>query len=84
MDNNGNNNNSRDYDRLDEEPYHEGIRFRGRCSGRLRHPRECSCGRGRALIRRGQRWHRLGLCRLCLRRDRAVGLSPEDREGAGV
>ena len=51
----------------DERPKREGIRPRGRCAGHLRHPRECNCGRGRALLRHGRRSYLAAACSRCLR-----------------
>ncbi len=55
----------------DDRPKHEGIRPRGRCAGHLRHPRECSCGRNRALLRHGRRFHLAAACSRCLRANAA-------------
>jgi hypothetical protein len=55
----------------DDRPKHEGIRPRGRCAGHLRHPRECSCGRSRALLRHGRRFRLAAACSRCLRANAA-------------
>ena len=68
-------------DHLESQPSREGTR-RNSCTGRPRHPRECSCGRRRAalaipvngeggrrraLTRHGRRWRRLETCSRCTR-----------------
>lgn len=60
----------------DDRPFHEGARPRGECAGRLRHPRDCSCGHARALVRRGRRWLRLVACRRCLAQGGSAGTNP--------
>lgn len=55
----------------DERPQREGIRPRGRCAGHLRHPRECNCGRIRALVRHGRRFYLAAACSRCLRANAA-------------
>jgi hypothetical protein len=52
-------------ERLNVQPSREGLRPRI-CASQLRRFHFCTCGRPRALIRHGRRWHRLGTCRHCL------------------
>ena len=56
----------------DEQLIRESIRPRHPCTGRLRHPRECACGRQRALSRDGRRWCRHETCRRCARASKTL------------
>jgi hypothetical protein len=55
-----------EYPNLEEQGAKESMRRRSICVAEIRHNRWCACGRPRALVRHGRRWHRLGSCRHCL------------------
>jgi hypothetical protein len=54
------------YRNLADQSAREPMRPRNSCVGKMRHCRDCVCGRPRALVRHGRRWHRLGGCWCCL------------------
>lgn len=63
---NGRKNRDSEYPKLEAERLRESIRLSGTCAGKIRHCHDCACGRPRALIRHGRRWHRMSGCRRCL------------------
>jgi hypothetical protein len=72
-------------DRLDEQPTRQGTRPRASCAGgRLRHVRDCACGRRRALVRNGHHWRRLTTCWPCLGLCKRIGLAAQLMEARNV
>ena len=69
-----------DYDKLEKQKLRESIRPRHPCTGSLRRPLECGCGRQRALIRHGRRWERLTACHRCL--GSAISANPSVGSGS--
>ena len=69
-----------DSDGDDEQPTREGTRPRASCTGRLRHLRDCACGRRRALVRNGHHWQRLTACWRCLGLCKRIGLAAQLKE----
>lgn len=67
----------------DEPVSRESTRPRAGRRLRLRHHRDCACGRPRALLREGHRWRRLGACRRCLRAASPQGRGLPETEEVG-
>jgi hypothetical protein len=61
----------------DQRLKHESIRPRGHCAGHLRHPRECTCGRERTVLRHGRRFSRAASCARCLRASASSVAAPD-------
>jgi hypothetical protein len=76
--------NDSDSDGCDERPTRQGTRPRVTCAGRLRHVRDCACGRRRALVRNGHRWQRLAACWRCLGLCKRIGLAAQLKEDCNV
>jgi hypothetical protein len=74
----------KDNDGGDERPTREGTRPRQVCARRLRHLRDCACGRRRALVRNGHRWQRLTACWRCLGLCKRIGLAAQLKEDCNV
>jgi hypothetical protein len=63
---------TKEFTALEEARTRESIRLGGVISGKTRRQDNCPCGRPRAVVRHGRRWHRLHVCWRCLRRGNAV------------
>ena len=72
-----------EYEDLEAQELREPIRPRHPCTGGLRHPRDCTCGRRRTLGRHGHRWHRREACHRCARANNSTLTPATGRAGKG-